>query len=133
MGQTETPLGPFAGGRRLRDNILDLVRLVPLHSTGWFGDKSVKKASRARVFESSNPARSAYEFQAAARKGFVRCETISGKGMVMTMKDGSRVTYRWTSSSKDRSPVVELQVVSRIGRIRSQKIHFVERGGNVRG
>ena len=53
------------------------------------------------------------------------------RGQVMTMSDGTIITYRMRSSSKDHTPVVELQVHNMPG-VRSQKIHFIPRGPNVR-
>lgn len=54
---------------------------------------------------------------------------LFGKGHIMTMKDGTIIKYRMYSSSKDRSPVVELEI-SGLKRVKSQKIHFVQRGNN---
>lgn len=42
------------------------------------------------------------------------------------MTDGTLVTYRYISSSRDRSPAVELRIKN-LDRVKSQKIHFVAR------
>lgn len=47
--------------------------------------------------------------------------------MVYRMRDGSVITHRYVSSSKDKSPVVELKVKNVSG-VKSQKIHFVKKG-----
>ena len=52
-------------------------------------------------------------------------------GQVMTMSDGTVITYRMRSSSRDHTPVVELQVHN-MPSVKSQKIHFIPRGTNVR-
>lgn len=53
--------------------------------------------------------------------------STEGKGMMYRMRDGSVVSHRYVSSSKDGSPVVELKVKNASG-IKSQKIHFVRKG-----
>jgi hypothetical protein len=47
--------------------------------------------------------------------------------MMHRMGDGSIVSHRLVSSSKGKSPVVELKVKNASG-IKSQKIHFVRKG-----
>ena len=117
-------------GRSFFDNVHDAARIVPLNAYGNFGSRSRKKGSRARVFESDNPARTAYEFQSAATRGYVAMAKIR-HGQVMTMSDGTVITYRMRSSSRDHTPVVELQVHN-MPSVKSQKIHFIPRGTNVR-
>ena len=80
---------------------------------------------RSNIF-SNNPARTAVEFANTAGYNPASITTITGKGIVRTMRDGSVITHRFTSS-KDGSPVVELKVHNVSG-VKSQKIHFVKKG-----
>lgn len=52
--------------------------------------------------------------------------TVPEKGYIMRMADGALITYRYASSSPDRSPVVELTAGKASG-VKTQKIHFVKR------
>lgn len=117
-------------GNPFKENLLDAISVVPLKKSGYFADPSARKgtARNVRVFECDDPARVAYDFQAKAGRNYVGLERIKGKGYIMTMADGTRITYRLISSSKDHSPVVELKVRN-FKRVKSQKIHFVPRGG----
>lgn len=114
------------GGNRLDDNIADLVDRFPATSKGYFGQPGQGR-KHTRNIESDNPARTAAEFAGLASKGSVSSIPIEGKGMVYRMRDGSVVSHRYVSSSKDGSPVVELKVKNASG-IKSQKIHFVRKG-----
>ena len=120
----------LVAGRSFFSNVEYAADLVPLNQYGNFGSKSKKKGSKSRVFETDNPARTAYDFQSRAARGYVSMTKIKW-GQVMTMSDGTIITYRMRSSSKDHTPVVELQVHNMPG-VRSQKIHFIPRGTNVR-
>lgn len=114
------------GGNRLDDNIADLVDRFPATNKGYFGQPGQGR-KHTRNIESDNPARTAAEFAGLASKGSVSSIPIEGKGMVYRMRDGSVVSHRYVSSSKDGSPVVELKVKNASG-IKSQKIHFVRKG-----
>lgn len=114
------------GGNRLDDNIADLVDRFPATSKGYFGQPGQGR-KHTRNIESDNPARTAAEFAGLASKGSVSSIPIEGKGMVYRMRDGSVISHRYVSSSKDGSPVVELKVKNASG-IKSQKIHFVRKG-----
>ena len=72
-----------------------------------------------------NSVKVAFEFQRVAGKNFVAFRSIPGKGHILTMKDGAIIKYRMYSSSKDRSPVVELEV-SNLKNFKSQKVHFIK-------
>lgn len=114
-------------GNTFAQNLTEAMSVVPLRKNGYFGDKSTHKGARyVRTFESSNPSRTAYEFAAKASKNFASMTTIPGKGYIMKMRDGTLITYRYVSSSRDRSPAVELKVRD-LKRVKSQKIHFVPR------
>ena len=100
--------------------------IVPLSRSGRFGAKSATSRGDVRVFECTDPARTAYTFAQKASRGFVSMTPIQGKGYIMRMNDGTLITYRYISSSADRSPVVELKIKN-LKRVRTQKIHFVKR------
>ena len=113
-------------GNTIRDNLAEAMAVVPLKKSGYFADASKHKGrKRVRVYACSNPARTASEFANKMTKNYVSLAPIEGKGYCCTMRDGSKITYRWISSSKDRSPVVEL-TIRNFKRVKSQKIHFVK-------
>ena len=126
MGSGSGGSTALRAGNRLGDNIDSLKEKYPLNSSGYFGTKGEGR-SHTRNIASDNPARTAAEFASLASRNPVTVETISGKGLIYTMRDGSVVTHRFTSSSKDHSPVVELKVHDVPG-VRSQKIHFTKKG-----
>lgn len=121
-----TTAGTLGGGRTFRENLTEAMTVVPLNKSGKFGEKNKKGSSYVRVFKCSNPAATAYEFAAKAMKGFVSLTTLEGKGFIARMADGTLITYRYISSSADRSPAVELKVKN-LKQVKSQKIHFVKR------
>lgn len=122
---TSTERSPLAlpSGRTLKSNVAKLSQMHPTTKGGRFG-----KAGRgsARLIESDDPMRSAWEFALAASNNPMSTSTIAGKGIIWTMRDESRVVLRFFSSS-DGSPVVEL-FASRSAGIPTQKIHFVRKG-----
>ena len=113
----------LAGGHTLRDNLVKLIDRFHLTSSGYFGVRGQGGAG-TRNIASNNPGRTAFEFQSIAGEDYVSFRQLPGKGHVLTMRDGSVITYRYISSSKNRSPVVELKVKGAYG-VKSQKIHFV--------
>lgn len=113
------------GGNKLDDNIINLTSKFPITSKGYFG-RPGKGRKHTRNIESDNPARTAAEFAGIASRGLVSAVPIEGKGMIYRMRDGSVISHRYISSSKDGSPVVELQVKN-TPRVKSQKIHFVRK------
>lgn len=121
-----TSKGTLGSGRSFRDNLPDAMTIVPLSRSGRFGAKSATSRGDVRVFECADPARTAYTFAQKASRGFVSMTPIQGKGYIMRMSDGTLITYRYISSSADRSPVVELKIKN-LKRVRTQKIHFVKR------
>lgn len=112
-------------GNGLDDNIADLVSKFPTTSKGYFGQPGQGR-KHTRNIETDNPARTAAEFAGIASRNHVSATPIEGKGMVYRMRDGSIVSHRYVSSSKDKSPVVELKVRNASG-IKSQKIHFAKK------
>ena len=126
MGTGSGGITALRGGNRLGDNIADLTARFPVTSKGYFG-RPGQGRKHTRNIETDNPARTAAEFASLASRGPVSAIPIEGKGMMYRMRDGSIVSHRYTSSSKDGSPVVELKVKNASG-IKSQKIHFVKKG-----
>ena len=118
--------GKLGFGRSFRDNLHDAMSVVPLNKAGYFGNKSSRGWAGVRIFESSNPAETAYEFASKCTKGYVSMAVLPGKGYIMRMADGVIVTYRYVSGSSDRSPVVQLEITG-LDRVKRQKIHFVKR------
>lgn len=114
------------GGNTLEDNIAELKRKFPITRSGYFGKKGQGRG-HTRNIESDNPARKAAEFAAIAGRSPTSSIPIEGRGMIYRMRDGSIVTHRYVSSSKDGSPVVEIKV-KYISGVRSQKIHFTKKG-----
>ncbi len=127
MGTGSGDITALRGGNKLVDNIADLTSRFPVTSKGYFG-RPGQGRKHTRNIESDNPARTAAEFAGIASRGQVSAIPIEGKGMTYRMRDGSVVTHRYVSSSKDGSPAVELKVKNLSG-IKSQKIHFVKKKG----
>ena len=113
-------------GNTFRENLLDAMSVVNLKRSGYFGEQSSHKGkSSVRIVKSSNPARTALEFMNKAAKNYLAFIPIKGKGYRCIMKDGTEIVYRWVSSSKDRSPAVEIFICN-LKRVKNQKIHFVK-------
>lgn len=112
-------------GNALGNNIAELKEKFPITGSGYFGKKGQGRG-HTRNIESPNPARTAAGFAAIAGRNPVSSIPIEGKGITYRMRDGSIVTHRYISSSKDGSPVVELKVKN-ISGIKSQKIHFTKK------
>lgn len=113
-------------GNTIRDNLHDAMAVVPLKKSGYFAEPSRHKGRKSvRVFASDNPEKTAFEFASKVTKNYVSLVPIKGKGFHCVMRDGSNITYRWVSSSKDKSPVVEL-TISNLKRVKNQKIHFIK-------
>ena len=114
----------LSGGKSLEENLNTLKKTFRLNKNGYFGTKG-KGRSNTRNISSKNPSRTAWDFAHIAAYSPMGTTTIAGKGTIWTMKDGGIVSYRYYSSSNDRSPVVELKVRNIPG-VRSQKIHFTK-------
>lgn len=124
----KTGSNAFLTGNTFRENLLDVIAVVPINRNGFFGEPSKRKGSKGvRIVKCSDPAKLAHEFQRLAGQNYSSFRTIPGKGHIMTMKDGTIIKYRMFSSSDDGSPVVELEI-SGLKRVKSQKIHFVYGG-----
>lgn len=107
--------------RSLSDNLSALLKQFPLSPSGYFG---VKGASNpVRRIRSAHPEQTAYHFFKLIANGAGEKRDIP-TGIVVTLKDGTRITYRVTSSS-DGSPAVDIKILVPVGIIKhKQKIHF---------
>ncbi len=113
-------------GRSFKEDIDELTKRFHLNSSGYFGT-SGKGRSHTRIIECSSPIKDAFDFANLAGYSPSSTKTITGKGIIRTMRDGTVISYRFYSKSKDHSPVVELNI-SNFDAVKSQKIHFVKKG-----
>ena len=126
MGSARGGVLAIRAGRTLEENLKDLVAIYPVGSDGYFGTKGTSKKGRIRNIVSDSPGHAAAEFASIAAANPSVIHPLPGKGFTWIMRDGGRVTYRWTSSS-DGTPVVELSC-NGISGIADQKVHFVPAG-----
>lgn len=126
MGSAKGEVLALYVGRRLADNIPELLKRFKINEEGYFGTRG-KNAHKKKIrnYECDNPGRTASEFAHLAGANPSVIHPLPGKGFTWIMRDGGIVTYRWTSSS-DGTPVVELNCKGLPG-IASQKIHFIPR------
>ncbi len=112
---------------KMHSSIEDNAELVKhkygLTRDGFFGKKT---KTRARIFETPNPIEDSIEFYEKIGTGGVREDLPNGKGTKTTLGDGTVITHRITTSTKD-SPAVDINIVSP-SKIKKQKIHFVLEG-----
>lgn len=107
--------------RSLSDNLSALLKQFPLSPSGYFGKRG--SSNPIRRIRSANPEQTAYHFFKVIANGAGEKRDIP-TGIVVALKDGTRITYRVTSSS-DGSPAVDIKILASIGNIkRKQKIHF---------
>ena len=131
MGSARGGRLALRAGHTLAENISNLTRDFPVNERGYFGIRGKGARASTRIIESGNPARTASKFAHLAASNPTATRMIDGKGIVWKMRDGGVVSYRYYSSSPDRSPVVELSLVKVPG-VRDQKIHFVKKAGRQR-
>lgn len=81
-------------GSSFSDNLKTLTHHFPLSPTGYFGVKG-QGGKGTRNIVVSNPARMAYKFQSLAGHNPSSTRRIEGKGHIMTMADGTVITYRY--------------------------------------
>lgn len=98
--------------------------------TGYFGEKGRSHDPHIRNMASEHPSEMAKQFYDDATYGGQEEKLSNGKGVKTTMRDGTVISYREVSSS-DGSPAVQITISSLEdgGGIKSQKIHFVNKGG----
>lgn len=112
------------GNHTFSDNLPDLVKVYPLDH-GHFGKPSDKKHSIARIIESDDPVREAERFYRLATEGAKERKDKEGFHLAQ-LKDGSFITFREVSSSEDKSPAVDINLVPPKS-IKTTKIHFVKK------
>ena len=113
----------------LTDNLPKLTEKFPLTKDDYFGERRNKKKSHPRHIKSDDPSKTAQEFFNLAKEGAKTVEPLpNGRGWMATMKDGTEVIFR-PSSSSDGSPVVEIKN-SKSPRVKDQKIHFIKKGNS---
>lgn len=123
MGSARGDTMALRAGRSLEENLEELVKHFPVDERGYFGTKGVSRREWIRNIATEAPGRTAAEFAAMAAANPSVVRPLPDKGFVWIMRDGSKVTYRWASTS-DGTPVVELSCNGVLG-IADQKIHFV--------
>ncbi len=99
-------------------------------SKGYFGEQSGTngKIDRRNIV-SSDPQKTAKEFYDEIANGGIEHKLDNGKGYVTSMSDGTIITWRPVSSSNDKSPAVDINIIysNDHGGVNQQKIHFVKR------
>lgn len=120
----------------LGDNLGKTRKKYPIDSNGYFG-QSGQGRSHTRNIESENPLETARDFfdniaEGGKKEPIMDKKTGEQKGIKVTMKDGSVITYRETSAS-DGSPAVSINITASNNsslntQLQNQKIHFVKRG-----
>ena len=113
--------------RSIGQNILITSSKYPCEN-GRFGKSSPSTGNKTRNIASENPLATATDFY--DRLAFGGIEKIYNNGTlhITQMADGSIITMRPVSSSRDGSPVVEINISgsTHTGGLKQQKIHFVE-------
>jgi hypothetical protein len=105
------------------NNISSLSNLYDYNSNnGLFG----KRGKNAQIIYSSNQIETSHDFFEKISKGGINSKLTNGKGDRVDFSDGTIITYRVITSTKE-SPAVDIKVVKRSkGGISSQKIHFIK-------
>ena len=102
------------------NNVKSVAKKFKLNKSGYFGDIG----KNTRVFRSADPIKSSADFYNRLSKNGKKTVLANGKGVQTVFDDGSRVVYRVVTKTPN-SPAVEI-TVSSIGKIKSQKIHFIK-------
>lgn len=99
-----------------------------LSTRGYFGEKSKKgSANWIRQIFTTHPETEASRFYDLLTTGGSEKSLTNGHGFITTMPDGSKITIRIKTSSKD-SPAVDLKLEGFHEGIKThQKIHFVRK------
>lgn len=112
----------------LHKNLKSVAAHYPVTANGYFGAPGKQAKGRTRIIESDKPSKTAKMFFMVAAKDGRIVKYSDGTVTVAKFDDGSRVSYRQTSTS-DGSPAVEI-IIETPGRgfPKFQKIHFTKRG-----
>ena len=113
--------------RSIGQNVL-LVSSKYQYINGRFGTNSPSSGNITRNISSFDPLSTAKDFYDKIAFGGKETVYNGGKLSITHMADGSVVTMRTISSSRDHSPVVEINISgsTHTGGLKEQKIHFVE-------
>lgn len=116
---------------KVDNNIHYTAQEYGLSPGGYFGEKG-KKSSKSfiRQIFTIDPAAEAVRFYDIISDGGREESLSNGHGLMKIMPDGSRISIRIKTSSKD-SPAVELTLIGFHKGVKNhQKIHFVRIGGS---
>lgn len=112
--------------KQIESNARDVAQSHPLSPSGYFGES--QDGTAVRSLSSEDPSTTAQDVFRKMARG---AETVDPNGpdvFVARFRDGSAITYRPVSRSRDRSPAVEIHLKSRPqGIAPNQKIHFVQK------
>lgn len=113
--------------RSIGQNVL-ITSAKYMYENGRFGVNSPSTGNRTRNIASSDPVSTAKDFYNKIAFGGIEIVYNGGNIRVTYMSDGSIITMRPISSSRDGSPVVEINISGSThpGGLKQQKIHFVE-------
>ena len=116
---------------RLDNNIHYTAQKYGLSPSGYFGEKGKKgSANWIRQIQTKHPEAEAGKFYDLLTDGGSEKPLSNGHGFITTMPDGSKITIRIKTSSKD-SPAVDLKLEGVHNGVKThQKIHFVRTGGS---
>lgn len=113
---------------RVDNNVYYTGKEYGLSTSGYFGEKGKKgSANWIRQIYTKNPEAEAGRFYDLLTDGGKEKPLSNGHGFITTMPDGSKITIRIKTSSKD-SPAVDLKLEGFHKGVKShQKIHFVRK------
>lgn len=114
--------------RELLDNIKEITKDYPLNACGYFGEKGKSSNCQIRQIYCEDPIKEAQYFYDIIAFGGIETNIPNNKGVRTKLKDGTVITYREVTSTKD-SPAVEINInkSNNHGNIKYQKIHFERR------
>lgn len=121
-------MGTFKGGsptyRSLKDNLSNTQKDYN-YLDGYFGNVGKSGNKKIREINSSDQFKDAKKFYDKIAYGGIESKLDNGKGFMTKLKDGTIITYREITSTKD-SPAVEINIKQSndSGGIKNQKIHF---------
>jgi len=129
-------MGTYKGGadhyHSVSENIPTVKRDYPLKN-GYFGIPGQSRSNDIRNIVSDNPSETAKDFYDKIAHGGIekplQKKDGSPNGWETTMSDGTIINWRPVSSSKDKSPAVDIFISKKAanGEVKTQKIHFVGR------
>jgi hypothetical protein len=114
--------------REILDNIDNIIKDYPLNNCGYFGEKGKAGNCQIRQIYCNDPIKEAQKFYNIVAFGGIETNLQNNMGVRTKLKDGTVITYREITSTKD-SPAVEINInkSNNHGNIKPQKIHFERR------